>query len=203
MGVLKLSEIESICKEFKIKDYTINNDGSINVNNGGVWMAEKGLTKIPIKFGTVNGIFHCGGNELTTLENCPDRIFGHFYCFGNRIESFVGGPRAVKGRFDASHNPLLISFEGFPTQITETTNHDYDFNKCPVDEILQFFGTLDAIEYINEYDVLDFNKKEDWPWDVSYTKLSTVSEELGLSPIRRDMVDIHNRRLRFFRIIED
>jgi hypothetical protein len=39
-------EIINICKKYNIQNYTINPDGSIDVN-GDVWLSNKKLTKIP------------------------------------------------------------------------------------------------------------------------------------------------------------
>ncbi len=33
-----------------------------------VWLYDKGLTKLPLKFNKVNGYFDCSYNKLTSLE---------------------------------------------------------------------------------------------------------------------------------------
>jgi hypothetical protein len=50
-------KIHKICKEYKIKNYTINDDLSIDVD-GDVDLSNKSLIKIPIKFRKVSGNFH-------------------------------------------------------------------------------------------------------------------------------------------------
>ena len=45
------NDIDSICKKYNITNYTINSDGSIDVD-GDVNLSNRGLTKLPLKFGT-------------------------------------------------------------------------------------------------------------------------------------------------------
>ncbi len=79
MKYLKLFEgfedIDEICRKYYIENYTINPDGSIDVN-GYVYLSNKGLTKLPLKFNKVNGDFYCGYNQLKTLEGCPKEVNG-------------------------------------------------------------------------------------------------------------------------------
>ena len=42
-------EVEAICKKYKIENYTINDDLSIDVD-GNVNLSKKGLRKLPLKF---------------------------------------------------------------------------------------------------------------------------------------------------------
>ena len=74
MKYLKLFEnfedIHEICKICGIENYTINPDGSIDVD-GNVNLYEMELTKLPLKFNNVSGYFNCSWNDLTTLEGCP------------------------------------------------------------------------------------------------------------------------------------
>ena len=93
MKYLKLFEnfedIHKICEEYGIENYTINPDGSIDVD-GDVNLSYKALTKLPIKFNHVSGDFYCNHNLLTTLEGSPKSVGGNFYCNGNPIYSKLG-----------------------------------------------------------------------------------------------------------------
>ena len=82
-------EIQDICKIYNIKNYTINPDGSIDVN-GNVYLSDKGLTKLPLKFNRVSGSFYCYKNELISLVGSPNYIVGSFYCFENKLNSLDG-----------------------------------------------------------------------------------------------------------------
>jgi len=70
MKNLKLFEsfedIDSICSEYNITNYTINN-GLVDVD-GSVNLHKQKLTKLPLKFGKVTGGFFCSNNKLTSLE---------------------------------------------------------------------------------------------------------------------------------------
>lgn len=62
-----ISDIDRICKEYGIYNYTINADESIDVL-GGVQLIERRLKELPIKFNYVSGYFYCSQNNLTTLK---------------------------------------------------------------------------------------------------------------------------------------
>ena len=49
-------DIESICKKFRIENWTINSDGTVDVD-GDVKLGQNRLEKIPLKFGKVSGSF--------------------------------------------------------------------------------------------------------------------------------------------------
>ncbi len=49
-------ETHDICEKYDIENYTINPDGSIDVD-GDVDLNNKGIFKIPIKFNRINGFF--------------------------------------------------------------------------------------------------------------------------------------------------
>ena len=55
------NEIHRICKEYGIKNYTINSDGSIDVD-GNVDITLCYLRSIPVKFNKVTGYFSCSNN---------------------------------------------------------------------------------------------------------------------------------------------
>ena len=65
MRYLKLFEsfedIDEICKKYRIENYTINSDGSIDVDED-VNLHNLGLEKLPLKFNKVNGFFTCSFN---------------------------------------------------------------------------------------------------------------------------------------------
>ena len=109
------SDIESICKEYGIKNYIINTDGYIDVN-GNVDLYNKNLTKLPLKFNKVSGIFDCSYNQLTTLEGSPKEVGEDFDCRWNQLPSLKGCPKEIGGDFDC-YNNLLTTLEGGPTKL--------------------------------------------------------------------------------------
>ena len=100
-----VEDIDSICKKYGIKNYTINEDGTVDVD-GSVDLSERNLSKLPLKFGRVTGSFYCMHNQLTTLEGCPVEVGGYFNCGSNKLTSLEGCPRVVGGEFYCKDNPL-------------------------------------------------------------------------------------------------
>ena len=88
MKYLKLFEsldnIHEICKKYNITNYTINSDGSIDVD-GSVNLYGRNLTKLPIKFRNVSGYFDCSYNKLTSLEGSPTHVGDYFSCSINKF----------------------------------------------------------------------------------------------------------------------
>jgi hypothetical protein len=116
--------------------YTLNKDNSIDVEGNVVLSAAFKLTKMPVKFGKINGNFNCSENkltslkhgpitvtgdfscvynDLTSLEHCPTTILGSFYCYRNQLTSLEHCPTTIVD-FNCSYN-LLTSLEHCPTTI--------------------------------------------------------------------------------------
>jgi hypothetical protein len=101
--------ISLICEKYKITNYTINSDGSIDVN-GDVDLAGFDLTELPLTFNKVNGYFNCSYNKLTTLEGCPKWIGGWFSCHDNQLTSLEFSPDYVGGYFSCIWNKLTDNY---------------------------------------------------------------------------------------------
>ena len=99
-------EIREICKKYNIENYTINSDGSIDVE-GDLYLFNLKLDKLPLIFNN-SGNFSCSHNNLTTLEGCPKRVNGNFDCYGNKITSLKGSPIIIDGNLYIEHNPISI-----------------------------------------------------------------------------------------------
>ena len=97
--------IESICKKYGITNYSVNSDGSIDVD-GDVRLQNGKLQKLPLKFGRVTGHFSCQSNKLTTLEGAPNYVGGYFSCQSTKITTLEGGPIEVGGGFYCFGNKL-------------------------------------------------------------------------------------------------
>ena len=98
------SEVAKICKKSGIRNWSLV-DGLVNVD-GDVDLYDRGLTELPLKFGTVTGNFNCDRNKLTSLVGCPNRVGGWFSCSGNKLSSLVGCPRSVGGVFWCQRNNI-------------------------------------------------------------------------------------------------
>ena len=72
--------MKEFCEKY-LYNYTINPDGSIDVNGGVNLYSRLGnMEKLPVRFGKVSGYFTCYRNKLTTLEGCPNYVGGNFQC---------------------------------------------------------------------------------------------------------------------------
>jgi hypothetical protein len=135
--------IDSLCEKYGITNYTINNNGLVDVD-GNVDLSNRRLNKLPVNFGTVTGdfrcnsatnglwnnqlttlegsprevggTFDCSGNQLTSLEGSPSKVGGYFYCYNNQLTTLEGSPSKVGGDFYCSSN-LLTSLEGSPREV--------------------------------------------------------------------------------------
>ncbi len=169
--------IHDICKEFNIKNYVINPDGSISVD-GNVDLSPSGrshqsfrnsLEKLPLKFKEVSGYFDCSYSKLTSLEDCPKKVGGNFFCNHNNLTSLEGCPEVIGGNLFCSSNQI-ISFDGLP----EFWEKGIDIVGNPIDEIYQLFNRdSKCIEWIREYDVIQGDK-------VSKHRLEEVFHTLNL-----------------------
>ena len=185
-------EIDSICKKYRISNYTINEDGTVDVD-GDVSLSWLRLTKIPLKFGKVTGFFSCNYNKLTSLEGCPKFVGGVFSCSGNQLTTLDGGPETVLGEYYCSNNQLktleggpevviggyycynnkLVSFKGFPEDfdgyISIIDNPVYNLiENIPQEKWNKF------IYWCNEFDAIDDQGK------VIPERMEEVYNKLGL-----------------------
>ena len=119
-------EIHRICKNFEIENYTINPDGSIDVD-GNVELGVYKLDKIPLKFNNVSGYFNISFNKITSLEGCPKYIGGRFYCNYNKLTSLEYFPNKINHEILLKDNPLesLVGYNG-----------DYDKLSCDNKDVL-------------------------------------------------------------------
>jgi hypothetical protein len=108
-------EIGLLCEKYKIKNYSINSDLSIDVQ-GDVYLSGLNLKSLPLRFSRVSGYFTCSSNLLTTLEGGPREVGGHFNCSSNRLTTLEGGPIEVGGYFSCYSNHLT-TLEGGPREV--------------------------------------------------------------------------------------
>jgi len=117
-------DIDSICKKYGIENYTINEDGTVDVD-GDVSIRGKivkdrfvniDLTKLPLRFGKVSGKMDISFTNLTSLSGAPREVGGNFSCYNNRLTSLEGSPISVGGDFSCSNNKLT-SLKGSPISV--------------------------------------------------------------------------------------
>ena len=109
-------QVKIILYNLEIKNYTINEDLTVDVT-GDVIIDYKTLKIMPpVQFGVVTGNFNCDGNELTTLQGGPTEVGGNFYCSSNQLTTLQGGPTKVGGYFVCAYNELT-TLQGGPTEV--------------------------------------------------------------------------------------
>ena len=135
-------DIHKICKKYNIINYTINDDGSIDVD-GDVNLRDRDLVKLPLKFRNVGGDFFCSYNNLTSFEGCPKYIGGDFFCHYNDIISFEGFPKHIGGNFYCDRNPIYEIWELF----FDKSKIEF-FNDCDI--IQDRIVILDRLNYFLE-----------------------------------------------------
>jgi hypothetical protein len=178
--------IDNICKKYGIEDYTINDDGTVDVD-GHVNLIGRNLDKLPLRFGKVTGNFDCVNNKLTSLEGSPYSVGGYFYCNGNKLTSLEGCPYKMGGNFYCRNNQLT-SLEGFSELYRDGMK--VHINNNPVDEVYKLFDNIKAINIINEWEVIDVENMA-----VSYLRLSEVFKELGLEVPSRESIEFKHYTL--------
>ena len=126
------SDIGHICQEYYIENYTINEDGDVDLcdcNNQIPFPDTKDKLgkKLPLKFNIVNGEFYCHSNQLTTLEGSPKKVSGSFDCRGNNLTSLKGGPIEIGNNLICNYN-LISTLKDFPLYLggffTGATDND-------------------------------------------------------------------------------
>lgn len=109
INIFKVFRIRLNCIRYNIRDYVINDDYSIDVNES-VMLSGK-FYKLPLNFRNVNGSFTSTNNGLRTLKGCPRVIEGFFNISWNNISEFDYFPIKIDGGFTCSYNPLK-NFKG-------------------------------------------------------------------------------------------
>lgn len=129
--VEKVSELNAICKKWGIKNYTINDDGTIDVD-GNVNISDFHLNVLPLRFGNIKGFFACDTNRLSSFKGCPKKIGGNFYCYINKITDIYDIPE-VTGEIHIDNNPVYSLIR-------------YFIGRKDKQEWIELFNELDIIQ---------------------------------------------------------
>lgn len=147
-------KIHDICRVYNINNYTINSDGSIDVD-GNVDLTVSSLTELPLTFNYVSGYFICSNNYLTSLKGSPRIISHYFSCTNNNITSLIEGPDRVGGFYYCNNNNLE-SLIGSPK-----TNERFECFGNHLKSLDGYKGELDLL-FCHNKDILvsKFKRKE-------------------------------------------
>jgi hypothetical protein len=168
-----MKSIHDICKQYGIENYTVNDDGSIDVL-GDVNLWNKGLTELPLTFNKVSGDFDCGFNQLTSLKGCPRWIGGWFSCYNNQLTSLEFGPDYIVGYFDCDHNRLTsLEFSSYYVGGNFLCESNYlTDNYCETEIRGDFYTTLEQDGLI-----FDDNKATNYnEWRKIYKRKQILNE---------------------------
>jgi hypothetical protein len=189
-GFQSEEEVVEICKKYGIENWSINSEGLVDVYDH-VFLANKGLTKLPLKFGTVTGDFHCSYNQLTSLEGSPHTVRYNFMCAQNMLTSLEGSPEKVGGDFYCNNPSLahdnhnkITSFEGGPKSIGGLFN-------CYNNPLYNIWNLISPnnkwdnqiIELFNDYDCIRGN-------DIILDRFNDFLKEIGKDPV--ESVEVYN-----------
>ena len=113
---MDVNQIRSLCTRHNIYDYTINDDGSIDVEHSvDLSYAITKMSKLPLKFNKVNGSFDCSNNNLETLEGSPKYVKNMFNCSRNKLTNLHFAPKKSES-FICNRN-MITSLEGCPESV--------------------------------------------------------------------------------------
>lgn len=142
-----------------------NKDGSISID-GDVTGMRSSLTKLPIQFDTIRGMFACGATKLTSLKGCPKIVGYDFYCDSTEIESLEGGPKKVGRDYHCQNITTLKSLIGLPKSIDGSITLTF-LSDLPLLRLL----FVEGLKHIHFYDI-----KEGMP-TAELLKLSEILEK--------------------------
>ena len=99
-------EIKNWLDEYKILNYTINEDLSVDVKDD-VRLDNRQLNYIPVKFNKIDGGFFCSYNQLTSTEFIPNYILKSFDISNNKFEKLNTFPKQINGSIFMDANRSL------------------------------------------------------------------------------------------------
>lgn len=164
------SEIHALCKKYGIENYTINPDGTIDVE--GVNLYNNELTKLPLRFNKVTGGFYCKYNQLTSLLGAPSSVGGNFDCRNNELTSLEGAPDRVGASLRCENNKIM-NIDGL---LCKSFQIIYLGNNPVFDVVGKWINSdnnEELIEYFIDLDVIQGDK-------VIMERLKAFHEEMGL-----------------------
>jgi hypothetical protein len=144
--------ISNICLKYGISNYTINDDGSIDVD-GNVNLSHKRFKKLPLNFRTVSKTFWADFNKLTSIDGSPKSVTNYF-CDNNRLTSLVGCPQLIKGNLMCSYNEIE-TFDGL--NFIEI-GKEFDCYGNPIWSIWKLFRDYTKFEFFNDCDIIRENR---------------------------------------------
>jgi len=189
-------EIIDLCSEYDIENYQIRDDGSIDVDGDVDLHGRLGdLKQLPLTFNQVKGDFNCGGNNLTTLKECPKEVRGYFSCSENKLTSLEYSPKIVEEAFYCAYNYItslegletyignqltvwgcskLYSLKGFPKVVDGFT-----CRYTPIEPIYNTFIRECDYETMRRFNLFDVIYTDGMDWFIDYDNLGKFMRSVG------------------------
>jgi hypothetical protein len=191
-------EIIDLCSEYKIRDYQIRDDGSID-GDGDVNLYNRlgDLKKLPLTFNEIMGDFICGENNLTTLDGCPKKVHGYFYCYENKLTSLEHSPKIVEGNFVCRDNNDITSLEGLENTYIDGELSVFDCSRLyslkgfpkkvgsfdcgftPIEPIYDTFIQECDYETMRRFNLFDVIYTDGLDWFIDYDNLGKFLRSVG------------------------
>ena len=109
------AKIEVWLKEYKVREYKINSDLTIDVEGDFVYLQKYQDKELPkyIQFNRVDGCFDISKSNITSLKGCPKECQAFYCCNCNNLTSLEDAPKECKIVW-CSGCENLSSLEGSP-----------------------------------------------------------------------------------------
>ena len=181
------TEVAKICKKYRIKNWTLNKDGLVDVDGHvNLYLGTKSIedeVQLPLKFREVTRSFYCNRNKLTTLEGAPNTVGGHFNCSLNQLTSLEFAPKKVRNYFDCRDNNIR-SFEGLVNIGGDFYCHGnpvFEIWRIITDTSLEFENNKwdnEKMEFFNDLDIIRGD-------EIAIERLNFFLEEIGKEPVEK------------------
>lgn len=103
----QLNDIHEFCMNYNISKYTLNPDGSIDVDGDVEFVSlPNNMKHFPFEFNTVKGDFKIIDSGITSMINFPKVVMGNVEVLHNELTSLEGCPQLINGDFDFSNNKV-------------------------------------------------------------------------------------------------
>lgn len=155
-------EVKNFLDDLKIKNYTINDDLTVDVK-GNVEVSKSKLKFIPVEFGKIEGDFEWIDGELISVHNFPYYAY-NVDIHGNKIIDYLN--MDIDNYFNCQDNPCVLFYMENERTECETDYHNTDFRNIVSDEDEEENNK----SYLNDIFESDsgYDDYDDWYNDMGY-----------------------------------
>lgn len=174
-------EIVEWLNKIHIRNYTINDDLTVDTHDDEVNITHMKLDCIPVQFNIVKGMFYCNNNNLKSLKGSPRYLIPSkyrtaFYCYENKLTSLEYCTADIEYELGCSNNNIF-DLKGFPN-VKEFAIDQNPINRL-LDRIQDIIGDYyferkkrEFIYHLNDFDVIKKN-------NIFLDKLEDVIDLMG------------------------